>query len=146
MQRDDRGGLSTGDRPLSPGSVRSQQTLPGLQLALHAAAHEIAEPEDVLIGEGVEGIEPLLPPGDEAEGEEELQVFGDVCLGETRPLDEIGDGGVAPAQALEELQPGGLRQGLEALGHAGQQFGGELPSGHGCLGAGPAEVVDHITI
>jgi len=80
-----------------------------LRVHLEPAAHDLADPEDVLVRHAIPGIEPVLAAGDEPGGQQEPQVFGDVRLAEPGRLDQLGDRELAAAQLVEDPEACGRR-------------------------------------
>jgi hypothetical protein len=88
-----------------------------LELALHAAADLLAEPEDALVNYPVVGEVPLLAPSHDARLQQNTEVFGDVLLRSAGGLDEVADAGLALAQPVDERDPHWLREHAEARGY-----------------------------
>src|SRR5690606_24643371 len=83
-------------------------------------------------GEPVVDVEPFLATLHEPERVEKLEVLGHVRLPEARGLHQLRYRALAVPEGIEDPQPRGLGQRLEALGHQLQQLGAHLVSGHGC--------------
>src|SRR4026207_2250233 len=69
--------------------------------------NDVPPRDPALVGQPIVREQPLLPPGYESEGEKQVQVLRDIGLGEARPLDQVGDGGLPAAEALARQQAGG---------------------------------------
>ncbi len=67
----------------------------------------------------------MLPAADELGGEQDLQVLGDVRLAEGRGLHEPGDGALAVAQLVKDVQSRGFGAGAKPFGDQREHLGGE---------------------
>src|SRR5690606_32779209 len=101
-----------------------------LQFRFETAAHQLAELEDRRVGEPVVAVQALLAAAHHPVPEQEVEVLGDVRLARARLLDELGHGLLAAPERVEDPEPHGLGEDLEAAGHEFEGLVAE-PTPHG---------------
>ncbi len=99
-------------------------------LRFQPPAHDVAEPEHVLICVPVIGEESFLAPPYVSSGKEELEMLGQVRLPETGGLDELRNRPLPIAQLVQNLEPRWLGERLEPFGDDGKHIGREWLPGH----------------
>lgn len=82
---------------------------------LDPAAHEVAEPEHIRIGDTVEYRRAVPTPVDESLRVQELEVLGDVGLSGVDLVHQVPDGQLTVPQDVEEPQAHGLAQRAEPV-------------------------------
>jgi hypothetical protein len=96
-----------------------------VELAAYAATDLFAEFEHAFVGDRVADMVAILGACDHAGGVENAEVFGDVLLGGFERVLELGDGGVACAELVEELDTHRLGEHAEASGDEFDEWLGE---------------------
>jgi hypothetical protein len=96
----------------------------GAPVAIDIAADRI----DALGGGAVDAAAAVAADGDEVGVEEDAEVLGDGGLGEAEGGDELADGALALAKAVEDGAAAGVGEGLEGVGGHGRSVGESIGS------------------
>jgi hypothetical protein len=81
-----------------------------------SAAHDVAEVENVLVGEPVVDEEAIFAPLDKADGVEQLQVFRQIRLVQPRGFHQLANRQLTSAEGIEDTQPRRFAERPEPLG------------------------------
>lgn len=92
-----------------------KQLAPGPRFGLDAPAHEVAQLQDVTIGQMIVGVQAIATSGHEPELVEPGQMLRGVRLRQPGVVDELTDRALAFPQRAEQPHTRRISEGLEAL-------------------------------